>query len=126
MVAITIGWAYVALRINSDYVQTLESERNHLRGVGATLRSATIAMLNDGVGAAVAGVNRELQILHMIGKGTSTRETAKLLHLSIKTIESHRQRIKRKLNLRTGVQLLRYAVLSQAEALPNSQATPWP
>jgi DNA-binding CsgD family transcriptional regulator len=28
---------------------------------------------------------------------------AQLLHLSIKTIESHRQRIKRKLNLTTGV-----------------------
>jgi DNA-binding NarL/FixJ family response regulator len=64
--------------------------------------------------------NRELQILHMIGKGASTRETAQLLHLSIKTIESHRQRIKRKLNLTTGVQLLRYAVLSHAQAPANS------
>jgi DNA-binding NarL/FixJ family response regulator len=58
---------------------------------------------------------RELQILHMIGKGASTRETARLLHLSIKTVESHRQRIKRKLNLTTGIQLLRYAVLSHAQ-----------
>jgi DNA-binding NarL/FixJ family response regulator len=64
--------------------------------------------------------NRELQILHMIGKGTSTRETAQLLHLSIKTVESHRQRIKRKLNLTTGVQLLRYAVLSHAQPSANS------
>jgi DNA-binding NarL/FixJ family response regulator len=54
--------------------------------------------------------NRELQILHMIGKGMSTRETAQTLHLSIKTIESHRQRIKRKLNLNTGTQLVRFAV----------------
>jgi DNA-binding NarL/FixJ family response regulator len=54
--------------------------------------------------------NRELQILHMIGKGMSTRETAKSLNLSIKTIESHRQRIKRKLNLHTGAQLVQYAV----------------
>jgi DNA-binding NarL/FixJ family response regulator len=64
--------------------------------------------------------NRELQILRLIGKGASTRETAQLLHLSIKTIESHRQRIKRKLNLSTGVQLLRYAVLSHAQPSPNS------
>jgi DNA-binding NarL/FixJ family response regulator len=56
--------------------------------------------------------NRELQILHMIGKGASTRETAQLLHLSVKTIESHRQRIKRKLNLTTGIQLVRYAILA--------------
>ncbi len=54
--------------------------------------------------------NRELQILHMIGKGMSTRETAHALNLSIKTVESHRQRIKRKLNLSTGTQLVQYAV----------------
>ena len=66
--------------------------------------------------------NRELQILHMIGKGASTRETARLLHLSIKTIESHRQRIKRKLNLTTASQLLRYAVLSHAQRQDSSAA----
>ncbi len=54
--------------------------------------------------------NRELQILHMIGKGMSTRETAQALNLSVKTVESHRQRIKRKLNLTTGTQLVQYAV----------------
>jgi DNA-binding NarL/FixJ family response regulator len=57
--------------------------------------------------------NRELQVLRLIGAGSSTREAAQLLHLSIKTVESHRQRIKRKLNLRTGIQLLRYAMLSE-------------
>ncbi len=54
--------------------------------------------------------NRELQILHLIGKGMSTRETANSLTLSIKTIESHRQRIKTKLNLHTGAQLVRFAI----------------
>ena len=54
--------------------------------------------------------NRELQILHMICKGMSTRETAEALRLSIKTVESHRQRIKRKLSLTTGMQLVQYAV----------------
>ena len=57
--------------------------------------------------------NREMQILLMIGKGTSTREAAEALHLSIKTVESHRQRIKRKLNLNSGAQLVRYAVPGQ-------------
>jgi DNA-binding NarL/FixJ family response regulator len=54
--------------------------------------------------------NRELQVLHMVGEGRSTRETAESLRLSVKTIESHRQRIKRKLNLGTGSQLVQYAV----------------
>ena len=57
--------------------------------------------------------NRELQILLMIGKGMSTRNAAQALNLSIKTVESHRQRIKRKLNLSSGAQLVRYAVLGQ-------------
>jgi DNA-binding NarL/FixJ family response regulator len=54
--------------------------------------------------------NRELQVLHMVGEGRSTRETAQSLSLSVKTIESHRQRIKRKLNLGNGSQLVQYAV----------------
>ena len=54
--------------------------------------------------------NREIQILHLIGKGLSTRETAEALDLSIKTVESHRQRIKKKLTLTTGTQLVQYAV----------------
>jgi DNA-binding NarL/FixJ family response regulator len=54
--------------------------------------------------------DRELQILHLVGKGMSTRDTARLLNLSIKTIESHRHRIKYKLNLTTGSQLVRYAI----------------
>jgi DNA-binding NarL/FixJ family response regulator len=54
--------------------------------------------------------NRELQILQMIGRGLSTREAAEALNLSVKTVESHRQRIKRKLNLATGSQLVQYAV----------------
>lgn len=66
--------------------------------------------------------NRELQVLQLIGRGSSTREAAQRLHLSIKTVESHRQRIKRKLNLTTSVQLMRYAVLSHAPPPANSPA----
>lgn len=68
--------------------------------------------------------NRELQILHMVGKGMSTRETAQSLSLSIKTVESHRQRLKRKLNLGTGTQLIQYAInwLAGREAGPEDYA----
>ncbi len=60
VVAVGIGWAYAASRSHADYEQTLEAERNKLRGVTAALQSGTSAMLNGGVGAAVAGAN-ELQ-----------------------------------------------------------------
>ena len=58
--------------------------------------------------------NRELQILLMIGKGMSTRDAADSLHLSVKTVESHRQHIKRKLNLKSSTQLVRYALLAHS------------
>ena len=54
--------------------------------------------------------NRELQILQMIGSWLSTRQTAEALTLSMKTIEAHREHIKRKLHLATGSQLVQYAV----------------
>ena len=54
--------------------------------------------------------NREVQVLNLIGRGKSTREIAKDLSLSIKTIESHRQRIKKKLSLDSSPRLVQFAV----------------
>ena len=54
--------------------------------------------------------NRELQVMNLIGRGQTTREVAENLNLSVKTVESHRQRIKKKLNLQTSAQLVHFAV----------------
>ena len=54
--------------------------------------------------------NREVQVLNLIGRGKSTREIARDLRLSIKTIESHRQRIKKKLSLDSSPRLVQFAV----------------
>jgi DNA-binding NarL/FixJ family response regulator len=54
--------------------------------------------------------DRELEILEMIGRGRDVREIAKLLHLSPKTVETHRAHIKEKLNLANARQVARYAV----------------
>ena len=54
--------------------------------------------------------NRELQVLSLIGRGLSSRETAGTLGVSVKTVESHRQSLKRKLNLATNAQLLQFSI----------------
>ena len=54
--------------------------------------------------------NRELQVLNLIGRGQSSREAADTLGLSVKTVETHRQSLKRKLNLATNAQLVQYAI----------------
>ena len=55
--ALAAGWAYASLRIQSDHHLTLDLERNQLRSVTAALQAGTQAMLNDGIGAAIAGAN---------------------------------------------------------------------
>lgn len=54
--------------------------------------------------------DREIEVLTMIGRGHSTKEVAAQLHLSVKTIETHRAHIKEKLNFRDGNELVRFAV----------------
>lgn len=54
--------------------------------------------------------NRELHILDLLGTGQSTREVAEALKISFKTVEAHRENIKRKLGLRTATALMRYAI----------------
>jgi DNA-binding NarL/FixJ family response regulator len=53
--------------------------------------------------------DRELQILEMIGTGLGTRQIAERLKVSIKTIESHREHIKTKLQLKKASELVNYA-----------------
>jgi DNA-binding NarL/FixJ family response regulator len=60
----------------------------------------------------IAGLgNRELEVFQFIGRGKGTKEIANLLNLSVKTVETYRERLKKKLNVRTGPDLARRAVL---------------
>jgi len=54
--------------------------------------------------------DRELEIVNMIGNGLPTREIAARLHISIKTVESHRARIKEKLDITNAIQLVQFCV----------------
>jgi len=54
--------------------------------------------------------DRELEVFDLIGRGLGTRRIAELLHLSPKTIESHRAHIKEKLGLRSASELTVCAV----------------
>ena len=54
--------------------------------------------------------NRELEVFQFIGQGKGTREIAELLNLSVKTVETYRERLKKKLNAASGPELARKAV----------------
>jgi len=57
--------------------------------------------------------NRELDILHRLGNGLAPREIAKDLTLSVKTVESYRDRLKEKLAMNSSFELLRFALECQ-------------
>jgi DNA-binding NarL/FixJ family response regulator len=54
--------------------------------------------------------DRELEVLTLIGKGNTTASIAEQLCLSVKTIETYREHLKSKLNLKNGPELTRYAI----------------
>jgi len=54
--------------------------------------------------------DRELEVFELTGRGYGTRDIAERLHLSVKTVESYRARIKTKLNLNSAAELMQHAV----------------
>jgi DNA-binding NarL/FixJ family response regulator len=54
--------------------------------------------------------DRELEVLQLLGKGASTRSIAETLHLSVKTIETHRAHIKEKLRFQESEEMVKFAI----------------
>lgn len=54
--------------------------------------------------------DRELEVFTLIGRGRTTREIGESLHISVKTVESHRLRIRQKLSLKDGREVLMHAL----------------
>ena len=87
------GGIYVSEEINERLLMSLASGRQ------PTVETP-LQVLSD----------RELEVFELTGRGISTREISERLHLSIKTVESYRARIKEKLNLRSAAELMQQAV----------------
>lgn len=54
--------------------------------------------------------NRELEVFRLIGDGLESKEVAQRLNLSIKTVGTHREKIKEKFNLKHYTELVKFAV----------------
>ena len=63
--------------------------------------------------------DRELEVFEMLGDGLGSRQIAEKLSLSVKTVETYREKIKAKLDLKNGNELTRHAIhhrLTQKQA----------
>ena len=87
------GGVYVSHRMSAKILDGLSGQKP--RG-----SSSTVGTLSD----------REFEVFQLIGHGSSTRDIAKQLHLSTKTVDVHRGHIKEKLELTDSTALIRHAV----------------
>jgi DNA-binding NarL/FixJ family response regulator len=54
--------------------------------------------------------SREAEVLQLVAEGYANKQTADTLHISIKTVEKHRQSLMNKLNIHDTAGLTRYAI----------------
>ena len=90
-------------RIRDGQIYLSEEMAQHLlsQNVGnRNIRQSPIESLSD----------RELEVFRHIGEGQTTSTIAKRLHISQHTVETHRQRIKEKLNVASAAELTQAAV----------------
>jgi DNA-binding NarL/FixJ family response regulator len=94
------GQIYVSATVNAQLLQCLSPT-----GKASTSRPPAAAKDE------LSGLsNRELQIYRLVGQGVATKEIARRLFLSVKTVESHRAKIKQKLGVGTAAELVAHAV----------------
>src|SRR5688572_6044831 len=93
-----------------DLIHTLEVVANGAFYLGPNIPHSVIdALTHNNSQISEALTEREQQIVELIAEGKTSREIAGVLHLSPKTIESHRARIMQKLKLEQTTQLVCYA-----------------
>ena len=63
--------------------------------------------------------DRETEVLQLLAEGMSAKEIGNLLHVSSRTIDSHRQRIMEKLDIHTLAELTKYAVRAGLTSLES-------
>jgi DNA-binding NarL/FixJ family response regulator len=89
-------------------VESLANHEPFFTGkVAATLLSSFLALPKRS-GMPLSG--RERSVVQLIAEGYTNKEVGDLLHISLKTVESHRAAVMRKLNLSSSAALVRYAI----------------
>lgn len=109
------GRGYIMKQAGPDKV--IEAVRRVLGGrvfVSDSISAQILDAMSDSRGSSAGAstsklTDREFEVLGLIGQGKEPNEIARLLHLSIKTVDTHRGHIKEKLGLRNGTELIHYA-----------------
>ncbi len=114
--ALKAGASGYVLKSAAD-TDIVDAVRAAMRGDSYLYPSAVATLVRDFVDRGGRGEEefdiltpRELEVLKLIAEAHTSKEIAKLLWISIKTVERHRQNILDKLGMRDRVELTRYAI----------------
>lgn len=89
----------------------LAGEIHVSEGVSARMIGRMVSHPRTPAGTGVDALSdRELEIFDRIGHGETTMEIAHNLNVSVKTVETHRSHIRRKIGVRSGHELVHYAI----------------
>jgi DNA-binding NarL/FixJ family response regulator len=114
--ALKAGASGYVLKSGAD-TDIVDACRAAMRGDSFLYPSAVTTLVRDYVERGGRGEEqfdvltpREIEVLKLIAEAHTSKEIAKLLFISIKTVERHRQNILDKLGMRDRVELTRYAI----------------
>ncbi len=96
-----------AIRTVSSGKSYVDSELTH-KVLGGYVGRSTGPLRGEG---SAEMSNRESEVLRLIAWGHSNKEIASRLDLSVKTVEAHKSNAMRKLNMRSRIDIVRYAIL---------------
>jgi len=82
----------------------------YLSEEAAELLSLRVARGVEGRSALDNLSNREVQVLRALALGRTNREIAEAYHISVKTVDTYRHRLLKKLNLRNNAEISRFAI----------------
>jgi DNA-binding NarL/FixJ family response regulator len=92
------GERWVSPKVSAQLLNRIATSRTHRRSESA--RTAWLSLMSL----------REVQVLERVGRGQTTKEIAYALDLSPRTVDVHRANIKKKLGLRSGAEVVAFAI----------------
>ncbi len=96
------------LHKNTEKEEIIFAVKSILKGLVYISPDATDLLMQDSELSALS--NRETEVLKLLAQGIPNRDVAKLLHISNRTIDSHRSNIMKKLSAKSNSELVQIAL----------------
>jgi DNA-binding NarL/FixJ family response regulator len=110
------------------YIMKQEGPERIIQGIrkvlagGIFVSERIAALLLDALAGSKSGASpvstlsdREFEVYRLLGQGREPHEISQILHISIKTVDTHRMHIRQKLGLRNATELIHHATRWTAE-----------